>query len=179
MPIWFSLYVDTLWTSEHALIQRRQGLKYILHWCVDWEFKITVPHDYTLIMNLNLLKSICSSKCNLLSSPISDRIFLSFTSDLVFGTEEADSNMTNFPPTAGRLFTVAKWEICRREETGSLHHIFYHSTAFFLMHLLLLKFPFAVFNNFLPLCSVSPMKCVHHVSDKLWYITCVSGLLHF
>lgn len=59
-------------------------------------------------MNLNHLKSICSSKSNLLSNPISDRIFLFFTSDLVLGTEEVDPNVTNFPLTAGRLFTVAK-----------------------------------------------------------------------
>lgn len=146
---------------------------------LTWKFQVTVPHDYTLIMNLNLLKSICSSKCNLLSSPISERMFLFFTSDLVFGMEKVDSNMTNFPPTAGRLFTVAKWEICCREQTGSLHHTFCHSTVFLWMHLLLLKFLFAVFNNFLPLCSVSPMKCIHHTSDKFWYITCVSGLFYF
>ena len=47
--------------------------RYVLHWSVDRRFQITVPHDYTLIMNLNHLKSICSSKSNLLSNPISDR----------------------------------------------------------------------------------------------------------
>lgn len=50
-----------------------RGSRYILHWCVDWEYQISVPRDYTLIMNLNLLKSICSSKCNWLPNPISDR----------------------------------------------------------------------------------------------------------
>lgn len=47
--------------------------RYVLHWSVDRRFQITVPHDYTLIMNLNHLKSICSSKSNLLSNPLSDR----------------------------------------------------------------------------------------------------------
>lgn len=50
-----------------------RGSRYNLHWCVHWEYQTTVPRDYTLIMNLNLLKSICSSKCNWLSNPISDR----------------------------------------------------------------------------------------------------------
>lgn len=39
---------------------------------------------------------------------IGDRIFLFYTSDLVCRTEEVGSNMTNFPLTAGQLFTVAK-----------------------------------------------------------------------